>query len=863
MAESIAELFLANFQSHSDERAYGQHRGYRIEWFTYAQVLEMAFAFRRELETRGIAKGDRIMLWGQNCAEWVAAFFGCAISGVIVVPMDDAASPDFAARVARQVEAKLWVCSRRHMPPAGAGNYLLLEDLKPAAGGTPELLSNPNLAVVRSDTLQIVFTSGTTAEPKGVVITHGNVLANIEPLEKAMQPYLKYERWVHPVRFLNLLPLSHVFGQFLGMFLPPLLGGAVIFQEEFKPSEIVSTIKRERVSVLVSVPRVLQSLKQKIERDLEDAGKLEKFQRRFRTSEGKHFLRRWWIFRDLRTQFGWKFWAFICGGAALDAETEKFWDRLGYAAIQGYGLTETTSLISVNHPFRLGKGSIGKVLPGREVKLAQDGEILIRGGGVASGYWALGHQDQDQDQDQNKARPGKVTDEAGWYHTGDVGALDEAGNLYFKGRKKEVIVTPAGLNIYPEDLEAALRRQPELKDCVVVGIERGGNSEPCAVVILRRTVLDDERQNTKLQEVIERANQSLADFQRMRMSVEWPQEDFPRTSTQKPKRSVIAAFAAKQILQTEGKQIANASPVAELVGRITGRIVSEVSDKSDLDSDLGLSSLDRVELIGALEDRYQVDLSETTFSAARTVGDIEKMLRGEARPTVEYHYPAWVLRWPVTWLRWLAEYLLMIPAVFVLGRPRIEGRENVRGWNGPLLVVCNHISDVDVSFVQTALPARLRNRIATATRGEALEALRFPSENRGFFGTIYDRAQWVLGVSLLNLFPLPREAGFRKSFAYAGAAVDRGFSILIFPEGRHTTDGKMNPFRAGIGLLANNLNLPVLPMRIAGLFEVKQSGRKFARPKEITVRIGKPIKFAPQSDPEEIARRLQQAVEAL
>ncbi len=239
----------------------------------------------------------------------------------------------------------------------------------------------------RDDILQIVFTSGTTAEPKGVVITHGNVLANIAPLEREMQRYLKYERWVHPVRFLNLLPLSHVFGQFLGMFLPPLLGGTVIFQKELKPSEIVRTIRRERVSVLVAVPRVLQSLKQKIERDLEDRGKIEDFRRRFRASEGKHFLRRWWIFRAIRRQFGWKFWAFICGGAALDAETERFWDRLGYAAIQGYGLTETTSLISVNHPFKLGKGSIGKVLPGREVKLAEDGEILVRGGGVAAGYW--------------------------------------------------------------------------------------------------------------------------------------------------------------------------------------------------------------------------------------------------------------------------------------------------------------------------------------------------------------------------------------------------------------------------------------------------------------------------------------------
>ena len=388
MAESLAEFFSANFQAHRGERAYGQRRGYRMEWWSYEKVLETGFRFAHELEARGIGKGDRVMLWGEDCAEWVAAFFGCALSGVIVVPIDNGAAADFAKTVSRQVETKLLLCSRRHKDSAeiSPAATLILEDLSQTLAPHPAT-PRPNVPVDRDDVLQIVFTSGTTADPRGVLITHGNVLANIAPLERVMRRYLNYERWVHPVRFLNLLPLSHVFGQFLGMFLPPLLGGIVIFQEELNPSEIMSTIRRERVSVLVAVPRILQSLKQKIERDLEDSGKAEEFRRRFRAAEGKHFLHRWWIFRAIRRKFGWKFWAFISGGATLDSETEEFWGRLGYAAIQGYGLTETTSLISLNHPFKLRKGSIGKVLPGREVKLAEDGEILIRGGGVAVGYW--------------------------------------------------------------------------------------------------------------------------------------------------------------------------------------------------------------------------------------------------------------------------------------------------------------------------------------------------------------------------------------------------------------------------------------------------------------------------------------------
>jgi long-chain acyl-CoA synthetase len=844
MTESLAEFFLQNSGRHREERAYRQLRGYRMESFTYGAVIDLAWRFAHELDSRGIARGDRAMVWGGNCAGWVAAFFGCALKGVVVVPMDDGASADFAQRVAEQVGAKLLVGSRQHAEEWAAEGRslasLVLEDLTTTLSSRP---ATPfQITIGRDEILQIVFTSGTTADPKGVVITHGNVLANIDPLKREMQSYLKYERWVHPVRFLNLLPLSHVFGQFLGMYLPPLLGGTVIFQDDLNPTEVMNTIRRERVSVLVSVPRVLQSLKQKVERDLESEGRNEAFGRRYASAAGEHFLRRWYTFRAIRRQFGWKFWALISGGAALDSQTEEFWGRLGYAVIQGYGLTETTSLISVNHPFRLGKGSIGKVLPGREVKLAEDGEILVRGGGVASGYW-----------DGGGAHT--VADKQGWYRTGDIGELDAGGNLYFKGRKKEVIVTPSGMNVYPDDLEAVLRREPEVKDCVVVGIERGGNAEACAVVILR--------EKGEVEQVVRRANQSLAEYQRMRMWVEWPQRDFPRTNMQKPRRNVITESVRSRLGQGALSTKGDDSPLGELISRVAGRAVPGLRADSSLDSDLGLSSLDRVELLSALEDRYQVDMSEAQFSAVKTVGDLEKLLRGEEATVQRYHYPAWTLAWPVRWVRLAAQYLLMRPAILLLGWPRIEGREHLRGVKGPLLIVSNHIGDVDPGFIVTALPARFRHRLATATGGEALEALRSPRPERGLLGGAYDRMQWFLGVSLLNLFPLPREAGFRKSFAYAGQAVDKGYSVLVFPEGRHTTDGKMNAFRAGIGLLAQNLGIAVLPMRIDGLFEVKNSGKKFAAPGKIGVKIGKAVQFPAGMDAEKIAAALQKAVEEL
>lgn len=840
-ARSSLANYCQSFLQHGNGTAYVQRAGYRMVRWSYAQVAGAAFQFARELENRQIEKGDRVIIWGANSAEWVAAFFGCTLRGVAAVPLDDIASDDFAARVLEQTKPRLVLPSRAHAVAKSAIPSLILEDLSAAlANHSREIY--PVAAITPQDTLEIVFTSGTTADPKGVVITHGNVLGNIAPLEVEIRKYLKYERFVHPIRFLNLLPLSHVFGQFLGMFLPPIMGGTVIFQESLKPAEIIHTVKHERVSVVVSVPRVLQSLKEKIERDLEDEGRLPAFRDRYTRAAGRKFLRRWWIFRRIHRRFGWKFWAFICGGAALDRATEEFWARLGFAVVQGYGLTETTSLISVNHPFRTGKGSIGKVLAGREITLAPDGEILVRGSGVADEYLSASG---------NKP----VAGEEGWYHTGDIGELDAEGNLYFKGRKKETIVTPAGMNIYPGDLELALRKQQEIKDCVVVSLPRGENAEPCAVLILRN-------RNADAGQVVAHANESLAEFQRMHHWFIWPDQDFPRTSTQKPRVKEIAAAARAHFMGGTEPE-ANTSTLARLISQVTGRPAPKLSPAANLSADLNLSSLDRVELLGTLEDRYQVDLSEASFSAANTVDDLERMLRGEASAKAHYDYPAWVQRWPVTWIRLVAQYTLVMPAVFLLGWPRIRGQENLHGVRGPVLVICNHISDVDLGFILRALPARLRHKLATATGGEALQALHTPPTQQGWLRKLFDRVEWALGVSLLNLFPLPRAAGFRESFAFAGESVDRGYSILVFPEGRHTTTGKMWPFRSGIGLLANNLRIPILPMRIDGLFETKQAGKKFAPPGKIRVSIGQPVQFEPNTDPEKIAQELQRRVEAL
>ncbi len=836
MARTTILEYLDNFRRHAREVAYVHHRGYRVQRWTYGEVFANAHRFARELDSREIAKGDKVLIWGENCAEWVVAFLGCLLRGAIVVPIDRIAAPDFAQRVAGQVDARLCVCSpENHVSGIPS---LHLETLRERIAVRSDVPVTPP-PLTRDDIVEIVFTSGTTAEPRGVVISHGNILANLEPLDREIGAYLRYERIFHPLRFLNLLPLSHVFGQFLGIFLPQLLAATVLFQDTLNPSEVVRVIKRERVSVVVAVPRLMESLKDKIERDLESAGKLAWFQRQFEAAKEQNFVRRWWRFRRIHSQFGWKFWAFISGGAALDAGTEEFWRRLSFVVIQGYGLTETTSLISLNHPFHTGKRSIGKVLEGREIKLDENGEILVRGSNVAAGYWQ-----------GKELRP--VLNEDGWFRTGDLGELDAEGNLYFKGRKKNVIVTREGMNIYPDDLEAALRQQREVRDCVVVGLEHGGNAEPCAVLLLRDAA-DPEA-------VVRQANRQLAEYQQMRRWLNWPEEDFPRTSTQKPKTTVIQQAVQQHFTSGDGGAAVGQGALAGIIERITGRNVRSLAPGARIEDDLKLNSMDRVELMSALEDRYQVDLNDADFTEASTVADLERLLHAPSQsPRGTYRYPRWTQRWPITWLRTFIYYLLTWPATLIMAHPRIVGRENLRGVKGPVLVTCNHVTYVDSGFVLIALTPHLRHRLATGMWGELLwEMWRPPNEWTPFKRLAWKAGYWLV-VALFNVFPLPQQSGVRESFAYAGESVDRGYSVMVFPEGVRTPDGKPSPFRSGIGMLAARLDVPVVPMRIDGLYEMKMAGRKIARPGELTVVVGRPMRFSLEASAEEITSQLEQA----
>jgi long-chain acyl-CoA synthetase len=887
---SLISLF-TDFAAYGNDVAVVQRRGYRREGWTYTQLAAAAATCARLLNQCEVQTGDRVILWAANSFEWMAAFWGCLLRGVVAVPLDDGATADFASRVARETNAKLVFAARGKPILATASGpipTLHLDELdvneplasrRQAASTSIDYEHLADEPITRSHIAEILFTSGTTAEPRGVVLTHGNFLANLEPLERGIEPYRRYEKWMHPLRFVSLVPLSHVFGQVMGLFVPPLLGSTIVFEPSTNSSEIIRAIKRERATALIAVPRMLDGLHAGIQRDFASAHSENWLAGSLESANGQKFLRRAWRFRRIHRRFGWKFWAFISGGAALSCETEEFFRRVGYAVVQGYGMTETASLISLSHPFRAAQGSIGKVLPGREFKLAEDGEILVRGENVSAGYWQAGGVQSSGDH--------------AWLPTGDVGELDADGNLRFRGRKKNVIVTPAGLNVYPEDLEQALRNQANVKDCVVVAIKRGGNAEPCAVLLLDDgSVGDGAARSAK--SAVGQANASLAEYQRMRAWLVWPDPDFPRTPTGKPRLAAITAAAAQTLAGTReakdpvAQSGAASNDLAQLLQKFSpASAASSASaarsgnaslpsnadsdgatgdDSPQLESQLNLSSLDRVELMSALEERYQVELSETAFAEAKTVADMQQLLRAPSARRTDYAYPLWTLREPIRWFRLAVYYVLAWPATQILAHPKIVGRENLRNLRGPALIVSNHITRrADSGLIQAALPPRFRHKLATAVGGETLIQMRRPP--RDWFVAkrwAYQLGYWLI-TPLFTTFPLPQFSGFRESFRFAGQAMDRGYSVLVFPEG-HGNDsetGEMDKFQSGIGLLAENLNVPIIPMRLDGVWQMKRERRRLAKPGEITIRIGVPVTFPPGTPPDEIAARLRSTVAAL
>lgn len=824
--DTLVDFFDSIVRQEGTALAYDD--GLRPRSYTYAQLEAAARRFAARLAEAGAGRGDRVVLWSENRPEWVAAFWGCLLRGVAVAPIDERHSEDFFARVVRITGPKAILLGEAPQPralPPGVPVWRL-EELDWRTPGPPP----PPVEIAASDIVQILFTSGATADPKGVVITHRNILANIVPVEREIRKYLHYARPFRPIRFLNLLPLSHMFGQAMAAFIPPILGGTVIFLRTQDPREIVRQIRTRRISVMVSVPRILELLREYILAMAPEAGQP--------APAGERFWRRWWRYRRVHSLFGWKFWSFIVGGAALDAALEEFWGNLGFAVIQGYGLTEAAPIVTLNHPFHARRGSVGKPIAGVEIRIAPDGEVLVRGPNITSGYY-------------NDPEATAEAFEDGWLHTGDIGELDAEGRLYIKGRKKEMIVLPDGRNVFPEDVEKVLQSIGGVREAAVVGLLGAGGESVHAALVL------DE--GADAESVVRQANARLEEHQRIRGYTVWPEPELPRTEgTRKLKRRLIRQRLSGGAAQPAARPAED--PVAAILARYAGG--RTVTPETSLD-ELGLSSLDRIELMVALEQQLGRTLDEAAFSSARTVAELRQLEKAPPAPPAEpFEFPRWSrTRWAHwhrvfhlnAWVLWLARVFAWV---------RVEGRENLEGLEPPVLFASNHQGYFDTPILFIAMPWKWRHRLAPAMRKEFFDA-HFHPERFPWWKFLTNSLNYYLACLIFNAVPIPqREAGAREALRYLGELAAEGWCPLIFPEGKHSRDETVLPFLPGIGMMAARLRIPVVPIRIHGSNRVLHPDWRFPRPGIVRVKIGRPVRLEGE-DHAALARQLEEIIRAM
>lgn len=516
--QTLVELLSRSACDYPELPAVGLYGSAPWRW-TYAELWDASLRAAAYLRAHGVDTGDRVIMWGPNRPEWVAGFFGVVLLGACVVPFDVRSREDLLDRIegltgpahlliGREQASQL---ERNHAPQT------LLDDFRAAiANVDPIAIDDGNVGP--DDTAELVFTSGTTGNPKGVILTHRNIVSNVEMARSAVLPTPKY-------RVLSILPLSHMYEQ-TGGLLTPLSGGASItYLSSLRPDVIFSAMNETRATTMCCVPQVLQLFRQGIEREIRKQGRERQFARFHAFARRLPLRARRAIFGSVHRRMGGAFEFFLSGGAHLDPALGGWWEGLGIKVLQGYGMTEASPIVATNTLTDRDVESVGRPLPGIDVRFAEDREILVRGANVTAGYW----------QDPLTTEAAFVD---GWYRTGDLGYLDGAGRLHLHGRKKNMVVLPNGMNVYPEDLERVLVADAGVKDAVVLGLERDQEVDVHAVLLLEKPAgLPDA--------IVKRANALLAPHQQIRSYTVWPDEQFPMTPTLKVKRADIAARLAE------------------------------------------------------------------------------------------------------------------------------------------------------------------------------------------------------------------------------------------------------------------------------------------------------------------------------
>ncbi len=810
---------------------------FRTRTVRYRDLRAMVPRVARVLVDEGVAPGDRAILWSVNRPEWGLAFFGLLHAGGVAVPLDVRHPVEFGRKIAQQTDARVVIASRQTEKAAREiGLPVVLVEALPDRARRAEPL--PPAPVAPDDLAEIVFTSGTTGDPKGAMLSHRNLLAVTAGMT-AIVPFGKDDRMV------SVLPLSHLYEQVLGFIAPLTVGASVVYPVSRQPIVLLRTFRDFKASILLIVPQGLRLIDAAIERRVDQAGRREAFERLHALARPLPKPARRILFSPVLSPIGGRLHTVGLGASAMDVELGKRWTEMGVDVLQGYGATEMGPVVTFTRPERNRMETVGEPIPGVEIRLADDGEVLARGPGRFAGYW------------RNPEATAAAIDADGWYHTGDLGQITPDGFLVFRGRKKDMLALPDGQKVYAEDVEAILRQDERLTDAAVVGWPPGADLRVHAVLLL-----DDP---AVAADVVKAANGRLAPHQRIRGFTVWPEEDLPRTHTLKVKKplvlerlpELIAAAAAGAATATAGStrigarlDALPADPVAAVIAQVAEIPADRLVPTARLESDLEMDSLKRVELLGVIEEELGIYLDDDALAPDATVAEVAAMVeaaRGQKRKPMRWSWPLSPL---VRAVGVASQLFVMYPLATLFYRVRTTGMEALRDLDGPVLITPNHCLHLDNAIILSRLPLSVRWKLSVAAGAE----------------TIYGNpVKGVLASVLANAFPLAREGSVRRSLELLGARLDKGFHILLYPEGMLTVGGPLQPFKAGAGLIAVEGGTPIVPVKLRvnriSIIDRRRLPSSFRGDVEFVV--GKPLIFDADTDAAVATQRLQEAVAAL
>ncbi len=859
-----------------------------IESYRYSELRRMAESIAAWLVARGIEPGARIAILADNHPRWVAAYLGIIAAGGTAVPLDTAYHSDQVAKLLRDSGSWLLVCDYKHLKTSqgavsetGAGIVLTESNSELRSEGPPGT-AVPTQAIASFDDIfthsseafkpvprapedlaSLLYTSGTTADPKGVMLTHANLLAEAEAVFA----------WAHigpEDAILGVLPLFHVLSQMANLLLPLVAGARTVFLSTLNTTELLRALRERQITAFAVVPQFFYLIHDRIFKEVQQRGTATRsgftlmkratiFCRRFRFNPGRIFFRR---VHDL---FGKRMRLLVTGGSRFDPKIAQDFSSLGIDVLQAYGLTETCGGAFVNPPHDNVIGSVGKPLKGVEAKIVEpqapddgspaSGEIIIRGPIVMKGYWN---------------RPDATAEvlKDGWLYTGDLGYIDERGNLFITGRKKDVIILANGKNVYPEEIEAHYLQSPFIKEICVMGMEGTAGSEKLYAVIVPNFEALRQRKVVNAREVIrfdvEGLSAKLASTKRISGYEIW-QDDLPRTTTRKLKRFEIEKRVRVEsdkrrtgVSDPHGPDLTASKPMTaedaswlgeghvqralKVIRGFSPNPPDNIRPEDNLELDLGFDSMRRVELLVAVEQELGGDIPESQLSDIYTVRELVDAVLASAasgKTSPKQQFAGWsaVLRedptdpeaLAITSPRPLLDRLLFLVTrlVKVVWRTRaridIEGLENIPR-EGRYLLCSNHQSFLDPAVLLAVLPLGVLLRLFAVGTSEIFAT--------GFMRWVARIMRVVVVDPDANLVPAMRAGAFGLRY---------GMGLVLYPEGERSIDGTPKTFKKGAAILSIHLQVPIVPVAIDGAHDAWPRGKSFQKFAPIKIKIGEPM----------------------